>query len=71
MTVGDARRRMRRRRRIARQVCDEMPIFETALSDGDVSTGHLDAVASATSRLDDNQRAAFGDAARRSRRARR
>ncbi|MEJ7719665.1 MAG: hypothetical protein WKF58_04165 [Ilumatobacteraceae bacterium] len=32
------------------QVCDEMPIFETALSDGDVSTGHLDAVASATSR---------------------
>jgi hypothetical protein len=44
-------------------VCDEMPIFETALSDGDVSTGHLDAVASATSRLDDDQRAAFGDAA--------
>jgi hypothetical protein len=45
------------------QVCDEMPIFETALSDGDVSTGHLDAVASATRSLDDNQRSSFGDAA--------
>ena len=36
------------------QVCDEMPIFEAALSDGGVSTGHLDAVASATRSLDDN-----------------
>ncbi|MBA3803948.1 MAG: HNH endonuclease [Acidimicrobiia bacterium] len=44
-------------------VCDEMPIFEAALSDGDVSTGHLDAVATATKGLDDDQRTAFGDAA--------
>ncbi|MBA3801532.1 MAG: DUF222 domain-containing protein [Acidimicrobiia bacterium] len=44
-------------------VCDEMPIFETTLSGGDVSTGHLDAVATATRSLDDDQRAAFADAA--------
>ena len=41
------------------QVCEAMPVFETSLSQGGVSTGHLDAVAAATGKLDDAGKAAF------------
>ena len=41
--------------------CDAMPGFEDALNDGDVSSGHLDALAGARKGLDDAQRAEFDD----------
>ncbi|MCB0965320.1 MAG: HNH endonuclease [Ilumatobacter sp.] len=41
------------------QVCTSMPGFEDALSSGDVSAGHVDAVANATRNLDDAERAEF------------
>lgn len=44
-------------------VCTAMPGFEDALSTGAVSAGHVDAVATATRGLDDEERAEFTDAA--------
>ncbi len=41
--------------------CDAMPGFEDALNDGEVSSGHLDALAGARKGLDDAQRAEFHD----------
>ena len=40
-------------------VCTSMPGFESALDRGTVSSGHLDAIASATRNLDDEERADF------------
>jgi hypothetical protein len=45
------------------QVCTHLPGFEDALADGDVSTGHVDAIASATKHLDDEARGEFDAAA--------
>jgi hypothetical protein len=42
-------------------VCEEMPNFETALAAGDVSAGHIDALANAGRRLNDEQRLEFND----------
>jgi hypothetical protein len=39
--------------------CDAMPAFEAALAAGSISGGHVDAVASALGRLDDEIRSAF------------
>jgi hypothetical protein len=41
------------------QVCNAMPGFEEALGDGEVSAGHLDAIASATRNLDAVDQAEF------------
>ena len=41
------------------RVCTANPQFETALTEGTVSAGHLDALANATRRLDDELRAEF------------
>ena len=41
--------------------CDAMPGFEDALNDGEVSSGHLDALAGARKGLNDAQRAEFDD----------
>ena len=41
--------------------CDAIPGFEDALNDGEVSSGHLDALAGARKGLDDAQRAEFDD----------
>jgi hypothetical protein len=41
------------------EVCAAMPGFETALDEGTVSSGHLDAVANATRGLDDTTRGDF------------
>ena len=41
--------------------CDAMPGFEDALNEGEVSSGHLDALAGARKSLDDAQRAEFDD----------
>jgi hypothetical protein len=38
-------------------VCDEMPLFESALKQGTVDTGHLDAIARATRSLSDAAKA--------------
>ncbi len=43
------------------QVCEAMPVFESALCDGAVSTGHVDAIAAATGRLDETEKAAFNE----------
>jgi hypothetical protein len=40
-------------------VCTSMPGFEDALANGDVSAGHVDAIAKATRGLDDHDRAEF------------
>ena len=40
-------------------VCSTMPGFESALADGSVSAGHVDAVAAATRNLDDEAKAEF------------
>ena len=45
------------------QVCTAMPGFEDALATGDVSAGHVDAIATATKGLDDEARAEFVDQA--------
>ncbi len=39
------------------QACARLPVFEPALADGSVTTGHLDALAAATAGLSDAQRA--------------
>jgi hypothetical protein len=44
------------------QVCDQLDEFEAALSDGRISTGHLDGVAAAIRNLDDDTRLEFIDA---------
>jgi hypothetical protein len=41
------------------QVCEAMASFETALANGDVSAGHIDAIAAATRNLDENLLAEF------------
>ena len=41
------------------QVCTAMPGFEDALADGSVSSGHVDAIATATKGLDDGELAEF------------
>jgi hypothetical protein len=41
------------------RIAEEAPDFVTALADGEVSTGHLDALTSATRSLNDDQRAEF------------
>lgn len=41
------------------EVCTSMPGFEDALTDGTVSAGHVDAIASATRGLDDAERSEF------------
>ena len=43
------------------EVCDQMPGFETALAAGDVSAGHVDAVANAAKGLDDAGRERLGE----------
>jgi hypothetical protein len=40
-------------------VCTAMPGFEQALAEGDVSSGHVDAIASATRHLDETARSEF------------
>ena len=45
------------------QVCSHLPGFEDALADGAISSGHVDAIASATKDLDDDARAEFDAAA--------
>jgi hypothetical protein len=45
------------------QVCSTMPGFEDALENGEVTAGHVDAIASATKDLDDEARAEFADQA--------
>ena len=42
------------------EVCEQMPGFETALADGAVSAGHVDAVANAAKGLDDAGRERLG-----------
>ena len=42
------------------EVCEQMPGFETALADGVVSAGHVDAVANAAKGLDDAGRERLG-----------
>ncbi|MDQ3468452.1 MAG: HNH endonuclease [Actinomycetota bacterium] len=42
-------------------ICGRLPGFHDALADGAVSSGHLDALARATARFDDAERAAFDD----------
>ena len=44
-------------------LCDQMPGFETALAAGDVSSGHVDAIARASGRLDDAGRELLGASA--------
>lgn len=44
-------------------VCTAMPAFEDALGDGTVSAGHVDAIATATNGLSDEEQAEFRDAA--------
>lgn len=44
-------------------VCSSMPTFEDALESGTVSAGHVDAIATATRGLSDEERAEFTDAA--------
>ena len=41
------------------QVCSTMPGFEDALGNGEVGSGHVDAIANATRNLDDDERAEF------------
>jgi hypothetical protein len=41
------------------QVCSTMPGFEDALANGEVASGHVDAIAAATKDLDDEARAEF------------
>ena len=41
------------------QACEQLPSFETALAAGTVSSGHLDAVANATAKLDEAAKAEF------------
>ena len=43
------------------EVCEQMPGFETALADGDVSSSHVDAVANASKGLDDAGRERLGE----------
>ena len=43
------------------EVCEQMPGFETALADGEVSSGHVDAVANASKGLDDAGRERLGE----------
>jgi hypothetical protein len=38
-------------------LCDNLPLFESALHDGDVTTGHLDAIAKATRNMSDAAKA--------------
>ena len=45
------------------RVCTAMPGFEGALADGEVSAGHVDAIASATKNLTEQENAEFTDAA--------
>ena len=59
--LGDGGRRSTREAKTMADretVCGAMPSFEAALSSGDVSAGHVDAIASATRGLDDVTRAA-------------
>lgn len=60
--LGDHRRRPSREARAAAErerVCDQLPAFEDALGSGEVSGGHVDALAAATSGLDDASRERF------------
>ena len=41
------------------KVCEQFPSFESALADGAVSSGHLNAVANATAKLDEPAKAEF------------
>jgi len=41
------------------EACDQLPSFEDALGDGSVTAGHLDALANATSKLNDTDRTEF------------
>jgi len=41
------------------KACEQLPTFENALGDGEVSSGHLDALANATAKLDDAAKAEF------------
>jgi hypothetical protein len=41
------------------QVCTALPGFEDALADGTIAAGHVDAIATATKGLDDDERAEF------------
>ena len=43
------------------EVCEQMPGFETALADGEVSSSHVDAVANASKGLDDAGRERLGE----------
>jgi hypothetical protein len=43
------------------RVCDQLASFEAALAGGSIGSGHVDAVANATSRLDDELRASFAE----------
>ena len=52
------------------RVCTELPQFDTALANGDISTEHLDALARHTKDLTDEQRDAVREPRRRTRRIR-
>lgn len=41
------------------QACEQLPAFEPALADGEVSSGHLDALANTTGKLGDTAKAEF------------
>lgn len=41
------------------EACEQLPSFEDALGDGTVTSGHVDALASVTSKLNDTDRAEF------------
>lgn len=44
-------------------VCDRLPVVETALAGGAIAAGHVDAIATATARLTDDQKAKFDEQA--------
>ena len=43
------------------EVCEQLPVVEAALSTGEITSGHVDAIAHACQRLDDEGRAELGE----------